>query len=541
MEPAQQEQASSNRSWVLRNTFIEFVEDDADEFSSCLMRASSDSVLYEGYSRTRMTEVQEPEPQEPQIPAPRVPREGKSEEVSAVASDEAMDSEADFCSDTETSPDTNEGEKSLPLLCYSHINDSGASSPISAHGRSDFDRHVAWTPSPRGTVWPSTFAEAASLLPKDEEIRSDPVPDLVPPMPPSHATSSAVQCGGSSAPSRRDLQRLAAEIARLERENDLLRRMAQGPNQEPRSHGDVSQAANAANQVGSMAWATALMPMGFAASSSSSQMPHVAQVAQVPPIPQMPQGSADTWSSSYEPHSQDQVDAISMVRRDRSRKQESDADPDAEFNSQSRPDRGTPSPMKAVECDVPMEECTTVMLRNLPNNYTREMLLAMLDNEGFQAQYDFLYLPMDFQRRACMGYAFINLVDPAHVPRFWSTFSGFTRWAIPSKKVCRVSLSGPHQGLQAHVERYRNSPVMHETVPDEYKPMVLQDGVRVAFPKPSKSSRPPRNRQSHRGNRHQSPHGRGGAPHGKAAASRRRRPATNAPRQLPSTPGRVGS
>ena len=28
-------------------------------------------------------------------------------------------------------------------------------------------------------------------------------------------------------------------------------------------------------------------------------------------------------------------------------------------------------------------------------------------------------------------------------------------------KVCRVTWSGPHQGLAAHVERYRNSPVMH--------------------------------------------------------------------------------
>ncbi|OLQ12034.1 hypothetical protein AK812_SmicGene4141 [Symbiodinium microadriaticum] len=55
MESVQKEQTSSNGRWVLRNTFIELVEDgspaNADGFSSnCLMRASSDSVLYEGYS-----------------------------------------------------------------------------------------------------------------------------------------------------------------------------------------------------------------------------------------------------------------------------------------------------------------------------------------------------------------------------------------------------------------------------------------------------------------------------------------------------------
>ena len=34
-----------------------------------------------------------------------------------------------------------------------------------------------------------------------------------------------------------------------------------------------------------------------------------------------------------------------------------------------------------------------------------------------------------------------------------------------------MNWSHPYQGLDAHIERYRNSPVMHEDVPDEYKPM----------------------------------------------------------------------
>jgi len=143
-------------------------------------------------------------------------------------------------------------------------------------------------------------------------------------------------------------------------------------------------------------------------------------------------------------------------------------------------------------CDLPIEQCTTVMLRNLPNNYTREMLLNLLEEEGYQGKYNFLYLPIDFQSRACLGYAFINLVEPSIVQEFWSQFSGYTKWVLPSKKVCDVSWSGPHQGLEAHLERYRNSPVMHPSVPDEYKPIVLQDGIRVPFPEPSKVPRAPR-------------------------------------------------
>jgi len=147
--------------------------------------------------------------------------------------------------------------------------------------------------------------------------------------------------------------------------------------------------------------------------------------------------------------------------------------------------------------EMPFDEAacrgrTTVMLRNLPNNYSRAVLLAMLDDEGFAGTYDFLYLPIDFKSRACLGYAFINFVHSSIVPKFWRTFEGFTKWIFPSKKVCGVSWSGPHQGLEAHIERYRNSPVMHSSVPDEYQPVLFEHGVRKLFPPSTKLPRAPR-------------------------------------------------
>lgn len=145
-----------------------------------------------------------------------------------------------------------------------------------------------------------------------------------------------------------------------------------------------------------------------------------------------------------------------------------------------------------VVTDVKREDRTTVMLRNLPNNYTQAMVLAMLDGEGFLGDYDFVYLPMDFRTNACLGYAFVNLTSPTVVPRFWEAFDGYTNWAVPSGKVGFVSWCGPHQGYDAHVERYRNSPIMHESVPDEFKPAVFRLGMRVAFPPPTKKPRVPR-------------------------------------------------
>jgi len=144
---------------------------------------------------------------------------------------------------------------------------------------------------------------------------------------------------------------------------------------------------------------------------------------------------------------------------------------------------------------------TTVMLRNLPNNYTRATLMELMEKEGFGSAYNFLYLPIDFKTQAALGYAFVNLVHPCVAEQFWRVFDGFSRWSVPSRKLCLVSWCEPHQGLETQIERYRNSPVMHDSVPDVYKPVLLQGGVRVCFPPPTKAMRAPRGRDCRRDHR----------------------------------------
>lgn len=136
---------------------------------------------------------------------------------------------------------------------------------------------------------------------------------------------------------------------------------------------------------------------------------------------------------------------------------------------------------------------TTVMLRNLPNNYTRAMLLKHIDDKGFAGSYDFFYLPIDFNSQACLGYAFINLCSPEHACALMTTFDGFSQWFIPTRKRCMVGWSDPHQGFQSNVERYKNSPVMHKDMPDAFKPCVFDsEGGRASFPAPTKRVRCPR-------------------------------------------------
>lgn len=144
------------------------------------------------------------------------------------------------------------------------------------------------------------------------------------------------------------------------------------------------------------------------------------------------------------------------------------------------------------------KDLTTVMMRNLPVDMTRDMLLQLLNDQGFAGDYDFLYMPIDFVKQVGLGYAFLNLRSNDVAPRFWRSFDRFCSWPVSSTKVCRLGWSTPHQGLQKHIERYRNSPLMHKDVPDQIRPVLFENGVRIAFPPPTKTLHAPRLRASHR-------------------------------------------
>jgi len=152
----------------------------------------------------------------------------------------------------------------------------------------------------------------------------------------------------------------------------------------------------------------------------------------------------------------------------------------------------------ASSSDVAMDDSdrTTIMLKNLPKGLSRSMLLDLLEKKGFAKKCNFVYLPVEFTRRSCMGYAFVNLESPCMVPEFWNAFEGLSDWPVPSSKICRVTWSSPLQGLSEHVERFRNSPLMHATVPDECRPILLINGLRSQFPAPTKTLRAPRPRAS---------------------------------------------
>ncbi|CAK0892104.1 unnamed protein product [Prorocentrum cordatum] len=127
---------------------------------------------------------------------------------------------------------------------------------------------------------------------------------------------------------------------------------------------------------------------------------------------------------------------------------------------------------------------TTVMLRGLPGSYSREQLVRLLDARGYSGLFNFVYLPVNFESSQAAGYAFINWTRADIAESFKESFEGLTCHPFSSSRPCSASWSRV-QGLSANVKQYRNSPVMHEQVPDEYKPVLLWNGLRRAFPGPT--------------------------------------------------------
>jgi hypothetical protein len=128
---------------------------------------------------------------------------------------------------------------------------------------------------------------------------------------------------------------------------------------------------------------------------------------------------------------------------------------------------------------------STVILRTVPRELTRTGLLDHLVSCGFGGRFNFVYLPMDFTLRQCIGYALIGLQEHEDGERLIAQLPEF-----------EPTWSSPAATLEEHIDRYRNSPVMHPNMPDEYKPAIFSQGMRVPFPVPTRSIRAPRIRHA---------------------------------------------
>lgn len=137
---------------------------------------------------------------------------------------------------------------------------------------------------------------------------------------------------------------------------------------------------------------------------------------------------------------------------------------------------------------------TTLVIRGLPGGLKRSQFISLLDSEGFAGKYSFAYLPIAFDTMTSLKYAFVDMISPEEAERFWKHFEGFSRWPVPSgpECVCQLEWNDKQQGVADLIERYRNSPVMHETVPEECRPLLMVEGHIAPFPAPTTSVKAPK-------------------------------------------------
>lgn len=135
--------------------------------------------------------------------------------------------------------------------------------------------------------------------------------------------------------------------------------------------------------------------------------------------------------------------------------------------------------------DAQKEHRTTVMVRNIPTHLSQIDFVRELSARGYRNLFTFVYMPMNLRSYGSFGYAFVDLIDATV--------------AVQLMKQLQLQEDGwraiwsSTQGMTANVERYRNSPLMHETVPAECKPALYDEhGVQVPFPAPTKYLAKPR-------------------------------------------------
>lgn len=130
---------------------------------------------------------------------------------------------------------------------------------------------------------------------------------------------------------------------------------------------------------------------------------------------------------------------------------------------------------------------TSLMVRNIPNKYTQQMLLNEFTENGHgPGVIDFFYLPIDFKNRCNRGYAFINFVDYRDILAFHRQYFGKHWRTFNSDKICDITYARI-QGKAAMLKRFENSALMEKD--DEYKPLVFvsngpDKGTRLPFPSP---------------------------------------------------------
>ncbi len=114
---------------------------------------------------------------------------------------------------------------------------------------------------------------------------------------------------------------------------------------------------------------------------------------------------------------------------------------------------------------------SSLMVRNIPNKYTQQMLLSEFAAAGHSPnKMDFFYLPIDFKNKCNKGYAFVNFVNYKDIIPFVEDYNRRGWKRFNSDKICDITYARI-QGKAAMLKRFEKSTLMAKD--DEYRPKVF--------------------------------------------------------------------
>jgi len=119
---------------------------------------------------------------------------------------------------------------------------------------------------------------------------------------------------------------------------------------------------------------------------------------------------------------------------------------------------------------------TTLVVRNIPTRYTKEMLLKEWVPDG---TFDFFYLPFSFKQKKVAGYSFINFTSNAAALAFYSQWHKKSLFSQGSSTKLHI-VAAEVQGLDENVRHLINSKVRRITNP-KYLPSVFDGPHEVPF------------------------------------------------------------
>jgi len=103
---------------------------------------------------------------------------------------------------------------------------------------------------------------------------------------------------------------------------------------------------------------------------------------------------------------------------------------------------------------LPEGKVTTLMIRNIPAQFTMWQFVDEINNQGFKGLYDYYYQPVDYQTRTQRAFAFVNFVSPDIANFFKIRFNGKRLGPFQWEDEPIIVLPALEQGLEANTVSY---------------------------------------------------------------------------------------